>query len=130
MEEYLKKYQASKSNMKTKKISRKEKQQLIIDSLNNPENPYSTVWSNKILKINYNVGLEVKGFQNGIPTFKIKRLKDEPNLLPIYNMTQSKYGRFGDSDEIYSSSNNKQEEEKKSKKSKKGKKSKKDKKPL
>ena len=43
-------------------------------------------------------------------------------------MTQSKYGRFGDSDEIYSSSKNKQEEEKKSKKSKKGKKSKKDKK--
>ena len=56
LDQDLKRYQQS--------IEEQEKQQLIVDSLNDPENPYSNYWSNKILKINYNEGLEVKGSSN------------------------------------------------------------------
>ena len=89
------------------KLSRAELKQYLIDSLKDSDNPYSNVFRNKILKNNYNVEMAIKGFQNGCPLFKIVKLKDEPNLPPIYNTYQSNYGRFGETDNKTSSDKNK-----------------------
>ena len=115
METFLIQYEKSKTqNPKNRKISRKERKEKMINSLKDPNNPYSNVWTNRILKINYNVSMEVKGFQNGIPLFRIKKLKEEPKIKPLYNMTQSKYGRFGDlNDNIYKEKTNQKEKKKK-----------------
>ena len=110
MEKFLIQYEKSKNqNSKNKKNTRKERKEYMINSLKDPNNPYSNVWSNRILKINYNVSMEVKGFQNGIPLFRIKKLKEEPKIKPIYNMSQSKYGRFGTYNDSTYNTNEKKE---------------------
>ena len=120
MVDYLCKYHTENiKNEKTgKKLSRAELKQYLIDSLKDSENPYSNVFRNKILKSNYNVEMAIKGFHNGCPLFKIVKLKEEPHLPPIYNTNQSKYGRFGDSDDKYS---NDKDKNKKNQNDKKGK---------
>ena len=60
--------------------------------------------------------MEVKGFQNGIPLFRIKKLKEEPKIKPIYNMSQSKYGRFGEVNDNYYNKNNGKRKSKKDEK--------------
>ena len=60
--------------------------------------------------------MEVKGFQNGIPLFRIKKLKEEPKIKPIYNMSQSKYGRFGEVNDNYNYKNNGKRKSKKDEK--------------
>ena len=117
METFLIQYEKSKNqNLKNKKKTTKERKEYIINSLKDHNNPYSNVWTNKILKINYNVTMEVKGFQNGIPLFRIKKLKEEPKIKPIYNMSQSKYGRFGEVNDNYNNKNNGKRKSKKDEK--------------
>lgn len=47
--------------------------------MNDPKNPYSTSWSNKLLRKRYNLGISVNGFCNGVPLIKLTKLK-EPAL--------------------------------------------------
>ena len=109
MVDYLCKYQTGiqPNDKTTKKLSRAELKQYLIDSLKDSENPYSNVFRNKILRNNYNVEMAIKGFHNGCPLFKIVKLKEEPHLPPIYNTNQSKYGRFGETDNKNSSDKDK-----------------------
>lgn len=48
--------------------------------MNDPRNPYSTTWSNKILEKRYNLNFSVGGFCNGVPIIKLvkKKKKDLP----------------------------------------------------
>ena len=79
-----------------KPLTTNDRKKNIINSLNDKENPYSLCWTNHILKINYNSGITVKGFQNGVPQFKISKLKEEFSLPPIYSTAyQTKFGKFG-----------------------------------
>ena len=55
-----------------KPITINDKRKNMINSLNDKENPYSLCWTNHILKINYNSGLTVKGFQNGFLNLKFQ----------------------------------------------------------
>ena len=96
MKKYLLKYTTASSFQpsSTKKLSKtsyKQYKQKFEQSLEDPTNPYSTRWVNRILKINYNVGLEVKSYQNGVPQFRIKKLKNKPVLPPVYNGKKTMY---------------------------------------
>jgi hypothetical protein len=53
--------------------------------MNDPRNPYSTFWSNKILKKQYNVGITVGRFCNGVPIIKLVK-KKEKDLPPLLNV--------------------------------------------
>ena len=79
---------------KKKNIIRKNKEKIIIEAINNKKNPYSVAWTNNYLKANYNSGLEIKGFNNGVPQFKINKLKEENNLPPIINISQNKFSQL------------------------------------
>jgi hypothetical protein len=51
--------------------------------MNDPKNPYSTYWSNKLLSKRYNMEIGVSGFCNGVPIIKLmkKREQDLPILI-------------------------------------------------
>ncbi len=57
--------------------------------LNLPYSPYSTLWSNKFLNINYNSGIHYIDIKHGVPQLKIKKLKKK-NLPPLY-LTNNKF---------------------------------------
>ena len=59
------------------------------DLFNLPYSPYSTLWSNKFLNINYNSGIHYTDIKHGVPQLKIKRLKKK-NLPPLY-LTNNKF---------------------------------------
>ena len=59
------------------------------DLFNLPYSPYSTLWSNKFLNINYNSGIHYTDMKHGVPQLKIKRLKKK-NLPPLY-LTNNKF---------------------------------------
>jgi hypothetical protein len=44
--------------------------------MNDPKNPYSTVWTNKILSKRYNLGIGIGRFCNGVPIIKLVKKKD------------------------------------------------------
>ena len=72
----------------------KEQKNRIADLINDPYNPYSTIWPNRFLNINYNLGLNYKGIELGVPQLKIEKLKRK-NLPPLYQ--RNKYinnGKF------------------------------------
>jgi hypothetical protein len=50
---------------------------------NDPYNPYSTIWPNKFLNINYNMELHYTDIEQGVPLLRAKQLKRK-NLPPIY----------------------------------------------
>ncbi len=77
------------------KNKRINKEKIIINALNNKENPYSIYWPNNLLKINYNSNLEIKNFQNGIPQFKIIKLKEEYKLPPLIDNKNYKFHKRG-----------------------------------
>ena len=58
------------------KSSRRNKEQknAIINSLNEPFNPYSPLFYNSILNTNYNVGLQYKGMERGVPHLQMKKI--------------------------------------------------------
>lgn len=60
--------------------------------LNLPYSPYSTLWSNKFLNINYNSGIHYTDIKHGVPQLKIKKLKKKNNLPPLY-LTNNKFKR-------------------------------------
>lgn len=45
--------------------------------MNNPNNPYSTNWTNKLLDKQYNMKLGVNGFINGVPVITLNKKKDK-----------------------------------------------------
>ena len=55
----------------------------IFNSLNEPLNPYSPLFYNNILNLNYNAGIQYKGMERGVPHLQIKKLK-KPSL-PLIN---------------------------------------------
>ena len=62
------------------------------DLLNLPYSPYSTLWSNKFLNINYNAGIHYTDIKHGVPQLKIKKLKKK-NLPPLY-LTNNKFKSY------------------------------------
>ncbi len=76
-----------KMNNKLNPINNKrrhsEQKEKIINVLNDPYNPYSTIWPNKFLNINYNSGIHYKEIEQGVPQLKIKNFKKKI-LPPIY----------------------------------------------
>ena len=68
-----------------KKITKNHKKQLGI--MNDPRNPYSIYWTNKLLEQKYNMEIGVKGFLNGVPVIDLKKRKKkkkkEKNLMMI-----------------------------------------------
>ena len=60
-----------------------EKNCKIVDILNDPKNPYSTIWPNKFLNINYNFGIHYTEMEQGVPQLRLKQLKKK-NLPPLY----------------------------------------------
>ena len=68
-----------------KKITKNHKKQLGI--MNDPRNPYSIYWTNKLLEQKYNMEIGVKGFLNGVPVIDLKKKKKEKkkekNLMMI-----------------------------------------------
>ena len=68
-------YYLSKPKPNMKQLRAKYEQK-ILKILNDKANPYSNSWTNQILASRYQVNLKVNGFLNGIPQFKIKKLKD------------------------------------------------------
>ena len=64
-----------------------EQNNKIVDILNDPSNPYSTIWPNKFLNINYNFGIHYTEVEKGVPQLKLKQLKKNKNLPPLYYKT-------------------------------------------
>ena len=76
-------FMSSKKRINNEQNDKKE------DILNLPYSPYSTLWSNKFLNINYNSGIHYTDIKHGIPQLKIKKLKKK-NLPPLY-LTNNKF---------------------------------------
>ncbi len=51
--------------------------------MNDPYNPYSTIWPNKFLNVNYNMTLHYTNVEQGVPHLRVKKLKKK-NLPPLY----------------------------------------------
>ena len=79
-----------KPNMKQQRAKYEQK---ILKILNDKANPYSNSWTNQILASRYQVNLKVNGFLNGIPQFKIKKLKD-CELPNIYYPSSTKVSKY------------------------------------
>ena len=79
------KYILDKENEKKPLNSKRcsEPKKIIVDLLNDPNNPYSTIWPNRFLKVNYNMGIHYTDIEQGVPQLKIKNLKKK-NLPPLY----------------------------------------------
>ena len=69
------------------KRSNSEQNNKIVDILNDPSNPYSTIWPNKFLNINYNFGIHYTEMEKGVPQLRLKQLKKNNNLPPLYYRT-------------------------------------------
>jgi hypothetical protein len=50
--------------------------------MNDPNNPYSAHWANKILLKQYKVGITVGRFYNGVPIMKLTKKDTNNNFLP------------------------------------------------
>lgn len=85
-------YYLSKPKPNMKQLRAKYEQK-ILKILNDKANPYSNSWTNQILASRYQVNLKVKGFLNGIPQFKIKKLKD-CELPNIYYPSSTKVSKY------------------------------------
>ena len=70
-------------NYNNNKRRNSEQNNKITGILNDPNNPYSTKWANKFLKINYNFGIHYTEIEQGVPQLRLKQLKKK-NLPPIY----------------------------------------------
>ena len=89
------------SNQKKMSYEQNDKKE---DLLNLPYSPYSTLWSNKFLNINYNVGIHYTDIKHGVPQLKIKKMKKK-NLPPLY-LTNSKFK--SNKDKIFNTCSSKQ----------------------
>ena len=85
-------YYLSKPKPNMKQLRAKYEQK-ILKILNDKANPYSNSWTNQILASRYQVNLKVNGFLNGIPQFKIKKLKD-CELPHIYYPSSTKVSKY------------------------------------
>ena len=56
---------------------------IIINSLNDPFNPYSVLFYNNMLYNNYNVGIHYRNIKQGVPNLRIKKIKRN-NLPPLF----------------------------------------------
>ena len=63
------------------------------DLINNPNNPYWTSWQNSFLKKGYQLGLNYKTIQFGVPSLRIKQLHKKIILPPVYKV---KYNQYSD----------------------------------
>jgi len=63
----------------SRKNDNDEQKNKIFNSLNEPLNPYSPLFYNNILNLNYNAGIQYKGMERGVPHLEIKNLK-KPSL--------------------------------------------------
>ena len=55
----------------------------ILNSLNDPFNPYSVLFYNNMLYNNYNVGIHFRNIKQGVPNLRIKKMKGN-NLPPLF----------------------------------------------
>ena len=85
-------YYLSKPKPNIKQLRAKYEQK-ILRILNDKANPYSNSWTNQILASRYQVNLKVNGFLNGVPQFKIKKLKD-CELPNIYYPSSTKVSKY------------------------------------
>jgi hypothetical protein len=60
-----------------------------LQMMNDPNNPYSTFWPNKILEKRYNLEIAVNGYINGVPVIKLikKRDTDLPAVKKSYKIS-------------------------------------------
>ena len=85
-------YYLSKPKPNMKQLRAKYEQK-ILKILNDKANPYSNSWTNQILASRYQVNLKVNGCLNGIPQYKIKKLKD-CELPNIYYPSSTKVSKY------------------------------------
>lgn len=57
-----------------KTVSKLSKDNKVLQSLFDPLNPYSNIWPNSLLRIQYNSKLHIDRFANGVPKFSIQKL--------------------------------------------------------
>ena len=85
-----------KLSMKKTKLSlqknKERHEQNMLRILNDKNNPYSNSWTNQILATRYQVNLQVNGFLNGVPQFKLHKIKDE--LPSLYSPGSTKNSKF------------------------------------
>ena len=55
----------------------------ILNSLNDPFNPYSVLFYNNMLYNNYNVGMHYKNIKQGVPNLRIKKM-NRNDLPPLF----------------------------------------------
>ena len=81
---------ANKKLIPINKRRNSEQKDKIIKELNDPYNPYSTIWHNKFLNINYNSRIEIREKEQGVPQLKVKEFKKN-NLPPLYFKKSSNF---------------------------------------
>ena len=59
----------------------------IINSLNDPCNPYSVLFYNNMLYNNFNVGIHYRNIKQGVPNLRIKKIKSN-DLPPLLNVNK------------------------------------------
>ena len=90
-----------------KKVLNNHKKQLEI--MNDPSNPYSIYYPNKILEERYNVEIGVKGFINGVPIIDVRKKKEEKKPRKHFEVKKIKYYNISDdNDSYYQIKNNKE----------------------
>jgi hypothetical protein len=71
----------------------------VFDCINNPKNPYSTSWGNKILLTRFKVKLAYDGFTNGLPNLKLvkankgKKIIAENNSNLMMSMSKTNHNK-------------------------------------
>ena len=68
------------NHIKFRKYSQKKKN--IINSINDPSNPYSALFYNNVLYSNYKVGMHYINLEQGVPFLRIKKIK-KASLPPL-----------------------------------------------
>ena len=85
--------ESDKINQKLNPINNRrnsEQKDKIIKELNDPYNPYSTIWHNKFLNVNYNSRIEIREKEQGVPQLKVKEFKKN-NLPTLYFKKSSNF---------------------------------------
>lgn len=67
-------------NNQTNKLTKGNK---VLQSLFDPQNPYSNIWPNNLLKMHYNSKLHVDRFANGVPKFSLQKLNKNSCFVSV-----------------------------------------------
>lgn len=78
------------NNNKSHKSHNSLKKEDLINSLNDPDNPFSPNWINHVLKATYNLSIHYKKFSQGVPCLRVKKVNNIKYNLPIINLGKIK----------------------------------------